>query len=228
VASKKTMRAAVVTALSASLMMVGATAFAHENETPQSCQWPGEGQGKGAPSGHAPGNGYSNGWHHRKCKNHDDNSGGNPGGNPTGNPGGNPSGNPGGGTNDDDGDIDVNVTVEVDLPDIPLPDPTTAVESALDHASSAVYQTVTLAESDVAGLMAIVQAAGDGATSLVNGDAQAGASVSGTSASGALDVNTGGAGATSLGSDLAGSTLNLVNGNITGGWSILGTMSSML
>lgn len=34
--------------------------------------------------------------------------------------------------------------------------------------------------------------------------------------------------ATTLGSDLAGSTVNLVNGNITGAWSIFGTMSSML
>jgi hypothetical protein len=215
-----TKRAAAVTALSASLMMVGAAAFAHEDETPQSCQWPGEGQGKGAPSDHDSGKGYMKGWPHRKCKNSDHNGGGHPGGNP--------SGNNGGGTSDDDHNIDVNVTVEVDLPNIPLPDPTTAVDSALDHAFSAAHQTVTLAESDVAGVMAIVQAAGDGATSLVNGAAQAGVSVSGTSASGTVNVSSGLGGATTLGSNLAGSTLDLVDGNITGAWSILGTMSSML
>lgn len=222
-ASKKTKRIAVLTAVSASLMMGGAAAFAHENETVQSCQWPGKGQGKGAPSDNESGQGYSNGWHHRKCKDHDDNC--------AGNPGGNPGGNPSGDTTDEDHNIDVNVTVEVDLPDITAPDAASAIASAKDKALSIAHQTVTLAESDVAGLMAIVESAGEGATSLVDATtAQAGVSVNGTSGSGTVNVSSGAVGgATTLGSGLTTSTLDLLNANVAGAKAIVfGTMVSML
>jgi hypothetical protein len=102
------------------------------------------------------------------------------------------------------------------------------IDGVVDHALSAAHQTVTLAESDVAGLMAIVQAAGEGTTSLVSGNAQAGLSLSGTSASGTVNVSSGAAGTTTLGSNLAGSTLNLVKGNVSGGGHILGSMLSLL
>jgi hypothetical protein len=216
VASKKTKRVAAVTALSASLM-IGGAAFAQANETtPQPCPWPGKGQAQGMPSDHHPGKGYLH-RPHKPCKDQDNNGGNNNGGN-----------NNGGGTVSDDHNIAVDVTVEVDLPNVTLPDAATMADGAVDHALSAAHQTVTLAESDVAGVMAIVEAAGDGATSLVNGTAQAGVSVTGTSASGTLNVSSDAAGATTFGSNLAGSTLNLVKGNVMGGGYIVGSMLAIL
>jgi len=229
VVPRKTKRMALVTAVSASLVMAGAAAFATNDS--QACprgQWTASGGGlHNHDEGH-PGN-YDQGWWH-KCDQHDNNGGGNPGGHPGGNPGGNPGGSSSSDNGDDHG-IGVNVTVHVDLPDIDLPDGGFMAHSAYNHVMAAKIQAVTLAGDDVANLMQIVQAAGEDATSVADGTiAQAGVSVSGTSGSGTVNVSSGAVGgATTLGSSLTSSTLNLLNTNMEGGQAIVfGTMVSML
>ena len=142
-ASRKTKRVVAVTALSASLVIGGAAAYAQTDGT--CVHGKGKGMGTGAPSdpdGTGKGLGATNGWWH-KCAppgNPGGDDHGNPGGDDHGNPGGdhgnpggddhgNPGGNPGGdhgnpgdddqgtsGTGDQTG-VNVGVTVQVDLPD---------------------------------------------------------------------------------------------------------------
>ncbi|HEV3364998.1 MAG TPA: hypothetical protein VG795_12830 [Acidimicrobiia bacterium] len=226
--ARKTKRVAAVTALSASMIIAGAAAFAHE-EPPNPCP---RGNGKGLGHGHpgkGKGKGLENGWPN-KCKNHGNDDGVTPGGNtgggtPGGGSGGSTGGdNTGGGSNGDGSGVSVEVSVDVNLPDVTVPSAGMVVDPVLSIAE----QTVTLAESDVAALMAIVQGAGQDATSLINGTAQAGVSLTGTSASGSFNVSSGAGGATTLGTNLLGRTLNLVNANVDGAGYILGSMSAML
>jgi hypothetical protein len=231
VVARKTKRVAAVTALSASMIIGGTAAFAHE-EPPNPCP---RGNGKGLGHGHpgkGKGKGLENGWPN-KCKDHGNDGGSTPGGNSGGNTGGSPGGSTGGstggnntgaGSNGDGSGISVDVSVDVNLPEVTVPSGGVVIDPVLSIAE----QTVTLAESDVAALMAIVQAAGQDATSLVDGTAQAGVSLTGTSASGAINVSSGVGGATTLGTNLLGGTLNLVNANIDGTGYILGSMSAML
>jgi hypothetical protein len=243
VLSRKTKRVAVVTAVSALLTIGGTAALAHEDGEKIDCpRGTGRGLGHGHPGGDK-GKGLDKGWPH-KCDEHDKNSGGSKkGGDSNGGGVGNDGGDSnnggatvsddhgtdvqGGGTISDNSDVDVNVTVEVDLPNLPLPD--VAVGDVVDHARTAVDQTVMLAENDVERLMAIVDAASTDATSLIGGAAQAGVLINGTSGSGTVNVSSGAlAGATTLGSGIAASTVALVDENATGGRAILGSMLATL
>jgi hypothetical protein len=241
VVSTKTKRAAVVTAVSALLVIGGTAAFGHEDGAKIECpRGKGRGLGHGHPGGDK-GKGLEKGWPH-KCDEHENKGGGNKGGGNKGGGGDNDGGdgndggvvsNDGGvasndgGTVGNDHDVDVNVTVNVDVPNLPLPD--VSVGDVVDHVRTGVDQTVMLAENDVERLMAIVDAAGSGAASLIDGAAQGGVSLNGTSGSGTVNVSSGALdGATTLGSGLASTAVALVDENAVGGRAIVGSMLAIL
>jgi hypothetical protein len=152
VVARKTKRAALVAALSASLVVGGAAAFAHDVPEGTCPRGNGKGLGHGHPGGDK-GKGLDRGWPHKNCDAQDENGGGNPGG---GTPGADST--PGGGGTGDNGGISVEVDVEVNLPYVSVPDVTAIVGGVVDQAVSTADQTVTLAESEVANLMRIAQA----------------------------------------------------------------------
>lgn len=152
-ATNKTKRVAVVTALSASLVIGGAAAFA-ASDGPACVHGKGKGLGTGAP-GNGKGQGAENGWPHG-CQDHgrsdddhgqsDDDHGhgnsGDQGGSGTTTPppgdttppppdgGGTQSGGDGGTTGNTQNVVDVQASVQVDLPEVNLPDPVAVAQDA--------------------------------------------------------------------------------------------------